>query len=155
MKGTPLRRRTSLLTVAVAAAVSIPLTAGPAAAYDVASRCELASAVGGAGQPTKGHGIGSWNWGSRTSLTSVHLEAKDSLADSAHPAVRLVTKSPGGATTTYAWRHNTKGANTTQGWDTSASNSAGIQTAWVEGAIFDGSTLKFTCKGTVRWNPNY
>lgn len=150
-----MRRRTSLLTVAVAAAVSIPLTAGPAAAADASSRCDLKVGVGGGAEPIRGNAIGSWNWASRTSLTSVHLEAKDTSADGAHPAVRLVTQSPSGTKTTYAWRHNTQGANTTQGWNTSASNSAGIEVAWVEGAIFDGSTLKYTCKGTTKWNTHY
>ncbi|GAA2579448.1 hypothetical protein GCM10010304_20960 [Streptomyces roseoviolaceus] len=148
-----MRRRSSFLIATSVAALAIPLMASPAAAYEAASSCQ-AQQPGGVVVPDGARAIGSWNWASGNSLTSVHLEAKDLRADGFSAAVRLVTKQRDGGTHYWSWHKNTKGSGTTDAWDTSATDSQGITSTWVQGGLFSGSTLIGLCNGENRTNPD-
>ncbi|MFI9610849.1 hypothetical protein ACIHCM_03925 [Streptomyces sp. NPDC052023] len=148
-----MRRRVSLVIAASAASLTIPVIASPAAAYEAASSC-YSQQPGGVVIPDGGRAIGSWNWASATSLTSVHLEAKDLRADGYSSAVRLMTKQRDGSTRAWTWRKNTQGSGTTKAWDTSAADHEGIEYAWVQGGLFNGSTLIGYCNGPSRSNPD-
>ncbi|MGX1670541.1 hypothetical protein [Streptomyces sp. NPDC055400] len=145
-------RFSALLCSAVAVA-AIPLAAGPAAAAEADSSCALKHPILGP-IPVVGEVRASWNWAGPDSLASVHLEAEDTKTDSAHPVVRLVTERRGGDIHYWSWHHNTKGSNTTDAWNTSASDTAGITRAWIQGGLFDGSDLLSTCTGTKKVNPD-
>lgn len=148
-----MRRRASLLIAGSAAALVIPLAASPAAAVEAASSCYVQ--VGSIGtNPNAGRVIGSWNWASANSLTSVHLEAKDLRADGYGPAVRLVTKQRDGDIHYWALHKNTGGSGTTATWDTTATDSQGIVSAWVQGELYDGSSVIGLCYGENRVNPD-
>lgn len=148
-----MRKRLSLLIAGSTAALVIPLSASPAAAYEAASSCDLQT-FGGASIPDGGRVIGSWNWASYTSLTSVHLEARDIRADGLTPAVRLVTKQGDGDIHYWSLHKNTGGSGTTAEWNTSATDSQKIVSAWVRGELYDGSTLVGLCDGEKRTNPD-
>ncbi|MET7843169.1 hypothetical protein ABZT45_32105 [Streptomyces sp. NPDC005356] len=147
------RYRYSALLCSAVALVAIPLTASPAAAAEASSSCGVTHPVLGPIVIT-GEALGGWNWASANALTSVHLEAKDTKADGAHPAVRLVTQRRGEDIHYWSWHHNTKGSDTTDSWDTSASDTAGITTAWIQGGLFDGSTRLSLCTGAKKVNPD-
>ncbi|AJE85643.1 MULTISPECIES: hypothetical protein [Streptomyces] len=148
-----MKKKSIAIVASLAALAAIPLTAGPAAAYEAASSCDLQ--FGGAVSPFNGRAVGSWDWSTKTKLTSLHMEARDYEADGWHPAVRLVTKKSNGDTHAWQWHHNTAGADTTRSWNTTASDTGGIRKAWIQGALFDGSKLVGYCNGGVRPNPIY
>jgi hypothetical protein len=144
-KGGRMRKRYSLLIAACTASFAVPLAASPAAAYEAGSSCDVKYAGASGISPVQGHLVGSWNWSGGNALTSVHLEAKDTYADGLNPAVRLVTKQRDGDTHYWSWHHNTKGSGTTDSWNTSATDTQGITSAWVEGGLFDGDKLVGVC----------
>ncbi|MFF1683901.1 MULTISPECIES: hypothetical protein [unclassified Streptomyces] len=147
------RYRYSALLSSAIAIVAIPLAASPAAAYEAASSCDITHPVTGPAV-MYGEALGSWNWASSNDLTGVHLEAQDDRTDGWHTAVRLVTQKRDGSNHYWSWHHNTKGSHTTDSWNTSASDSAGIIRAWVQGGLFDGSTRLSVCSGASKSNPD-
>lgn len=148
-----MRKRFALLIAGSAAALVIPMAASPAAAYEAASSCDL-QLFGGSAIPDAGRVIASWNWASDNQLTSVHLQVKDSRKDGLTPAVRLVTKQRDGDTHNWSLHKNTGGSGTTADWNTTATDSQGIEFAWVQGELLDGSTLVGLCQGAKIRNPD-
>ncbi|MFH9014115.1 hypothetical protein ACH4C6_22385 [Streptomyces sp. NPDC017943] len=65
-----------------------------------------------------------------------------------------MTKQRDGETRYWSWHKNTKGSGTTDSWDTSATDAQGIRSAWVQGGLFNGSTLIGFCNGEKRTNPD-
>lgn len=142
-----------MLIAASVASLAIPLAASPAAAYEAASSCYVT--VGSIGtNPIAGRAVGSWNWSSSNSLTGVHLEASDLRADGYTPAVRLVTKQRDGDTHYWTLHKATGGSGTTLSWDTSATDSQGIVSAWIQGELLNGSSLAGLCYGATKTNPD-
>lgn len=76
----------------------------------------------------------------------VHLEIKDTLADSMHAQARLVTTDGADKVHYWAWHYNNSGSGTTVVVNTTAQDTAhGILNMGVEAARGTGSTLSNNC----------
>ncbi|MEV0978124.1 hypothetical protein [Streptomyces sp. NPDC049915] len=148
-----MRKLHSLLIAGSVAGLAVPLAASPAAAAEAASSCYVQAGSIGT-NPNAGRAVGSWNWSSGNSLTSVHLEASDLRADGYTPAVRLVTKQRDGDVHYWALHKATGGAGTTLSWNTSATDTQGIASAWVQGELLSGNSLVGLCYGDTKVNPD-
>ncbi|MET8982515.1 hypothetical protein ABZX85_43740 [Streptomyces sp. NPDC004539] len=138
-------RRPVLPALAVLAALSTLAAAAPVTGAEV--DCDT----------TGGRGWGTWIWSGRTALSSVSLKARDTGADSYHPAVRLVTVTASGAVKHWSWHHVYGGSGATETWNTSARDGAGIKRASIEVGIFDGGEQLnyFGCTSLGPANPRF
>ncbi|MFI8227574.1 hypothetical protein ACIGDI_01975 [Streptomyces sp. NPDC085900] len=90
-------------------------------------------------------GGGSEQPSSRTHLDNVNLRVTDTRADGHHVAVRLVTRRSDGTDHYWAWHSVYSGANTSDSWDTSATDSGGIRLVWQEVGVFEGDSKLGSC----------
>jgi hypothetical protein len=140
-------RKAGLLTAGALAAVLVPLAASPAAAAGASASCSIT-------------GSASWTWVSRTKISPLSINVKDTLADGYHPAVRLVTYN-GSTVKSWTWRHVYGGAGSSETWNTYAEDSTGIKHAGVEVQLYDGSTpvskpgINVYCYSGGKFNPYF
>ncbi|WP_201051683.1 hypothetical protein [Streptomyces sp. MBT53] len=77
----------------------------------------------------------------------------DTRADGHHVAIRLVTRKSDGSDHYWTWHHLYAGEGTSQTWDTTASDSAGIHTVWRQVGLFEGDSLITSCVTAGESNP--
>ncbi len=149
-------RRSLTLSLAAGslAALTIPLTASPAAALENDGWCPVIQVKHFTPTKTAQGWLGN-NWSNMYRLDPVNLTVKDDYADGHHVAVRLVTWQLDGGIHYWKWRHNYDGNNKSKSWSTEASDNEGIAYAAVQAGVFEGDDLLISCISAKHKNPTW
>ncbi|MFI6084422.1 hypothetical protein ACIBBB_26205 [Streptomyces sp. NPDC051217] len=137
----------SLVVAGAAAAVIVPAAASPAAA--------AVNAVGASWGVTGASGSGFWVFAGRTQLNSVSLRVTDTSADGHRVAIQLQTVRGSGATHLWPLHHDYGGNGASHTWNTTATDSLGIEYAYIEVFVREGGSVIRSCGDNSITNPYY
>lgn len=122
-----MNRLTIAAGVTISAALVGLIAATPAAATDANRWCSTTGATGG---------IIVYGYDGATTTIVLTINSYDSLADSHHSQVRLLTKNWEGTIKYWPWHANYGGVGTNVSWDTTATESTGIHDDRVSGSEY-------------------
>ena len=118
--------------------VQIFISAAAVSAGLLMASAPSASAAGSGCTVEGAYGTWSGTWASSTTLNPLTLGVTDVSADGHHVAVQLVTRNNSGGYHWWPWHHIYGGRGDDGAWSTSAYDPAGIASATINVAVFEG-----------------